>query len=115
MEVSEWPPFPSVRYGEKEVCRLCRRFGLDATEAVEVEGMRDFVEDRTAFPAKLTKLKKCLMTLPCSTAECERGFSLMNIVSTDLRSTLLVSNMSSLMFINLNGPPLHLWRPYVYS
>ena len=58
-----------------------------------LEGMRDFVTDKPAqIPDGLKKLHACLKTLPCSrpTAECERGFSLMNIISTDLRSALLV-------------------------
>ena len=37
-----------------------------------------------------------------------------NIISTDLRCTILVKNLSSLMFVNLNGPPLRMWRPESY-
>ncbi|MCP6484570.1 hypothetical protein NL492_27585, partial [Klebsiella pneumoniae] len=55
-----------------------------------------------------------MKTLPCSTAECERGFSLMNIICTDLHSKLTIPNISNLMFININGPPLSLWNPEDY-
>jgi len=34
----------------------------------------------------------------------------MNIISTDLRSALLVKNLSSLMLVNLDGPRLRLWH-----
>lgn len=112
LETSEWPHSPDVRYGEKEVRRLSLRFGLDAQEAVL--GMRDFIDDRNTIPPGLKKLYLCLKTLPCSTAECERGFSLMNIIATELRSVLLIKNISSLMFIHLNGPPLKLWSPAGY-
>ena len=67
------------------------------------------------IPERLKNLHACLKTLPCSTAECERrAFSLMNIISTDLRCTILVKNLSSLMLVNLNCPPLRMWRPESY-
>jgi len=55
-----------------------------------------------------------VQTFPCSTAECERGFSLLNIICNDLRTRLTVEHISELMFIKINGPPLHLWKPEVY-
>ena len=94
------------------VCLCIVGFNLDAQSAVV--GMRDFVDDSSSIPDALKGLSNCLRTLPCSTAECERGFSLMNIISTDLRSTILVKNIASLMFVNLNGPPLKLWIPHDY-
>ena len=53
-------------------------------------------------------------SLPVSTAECERGFSCMNIICTELRSSLSISHMSSLMFIGLVGPPVALFKPLSY-
>ncbi|XP_022173984.1 E3 SUMO-protein ligase KIAA1586-like [Myzus persicae] len=47
-------------------------------------------------------------------AECERGFSLMNNICTKLRSRLTIQHMVSLMFININGPPLEQWEPETY-
>ena len=55
-----------------------------------------------------------VQTLPISTVECERGFSQMNIVCSDLRSSLTVPHMSSLMFIGIVGPPLNKWNPQPY-
>ena len=102
-----------IHFGEKEVRSLCERFNLDTRNAIE--GMREFVADKPIYiPDGLKKLHTCIKTLPCSTSECERGFSLMNIISTDLRSTILVKNLSSLMFVSLVGPPVHLWQPEPY-
>jgi len=56
-------------------------------------------------------------TLPVSTADCERGFSRMNVICDELRSTITVQHLSTLMFVSLVGQPLHLWNaePYVRS
>ena len=50
-------------------------------------------------------------TVPISSAEAERGFSQMNIIATDFRSRLLVSNISDILFVRLNGPLSHMWNP----
>ena len=39
-------------------------------------------------------------------AEDERGFSAMNIVSSDLRHLLSIENISAVIFIKINGPPI---------
>ena len=54
-------------------------------------------------------------TIPCSTAECERAFSAMNLISTNLRSNLTVNNLSNLMFIHINRPPLQMFKPRKYA
>jgi len=88
-DTATWPTLPDIHFGEKEVCRLCERINFEPREAIV--GMREFVSEKPAdIPDGLTKLHVCLKTLLCSTAECERGFSLMNIISTDLRSVILV-------------------------
>jgi hypothetical protein len=112
LDVETWPQQPDIRFGEKEIRRLCQRFNLDAQEAVA--GMRDYIDDHCVVPESLKNLDICIKTLPCSTAECERGLSLMNILSTDLRASLLVQHIASLMFLNINGPPLNMWKPEPY-
>ena len=49
-----------------------------------------------------------------SFAECECDFSLMNLIITDLRSSLTVNHVSSLMFIKINGPPIRQFEPTKY-
>lgn len=113
LEKSTWPEDPDIRYGEDDIKYLCKRFSLDQDEAIS--GMRKIIYDQTidpkdVMPAFYTFLK----TFPCSTAECERGFSVMNNICTDLRSRLTINNIYNLMFININGPPLSDWYPEDY-
>jgi len=67
------------------------------------------------MPADLQPLVNCTHVIPSSTAECERRFSHMNIIVSDTRSMLLVSHLSSLLFIKLHGPPLKSWNPTTYA
>ena len=62
----------------------------------------------------IPELYNCINTFPCSTAQYERGFNLLNLVCTDLRYKLTVGNIANLMFLNINGSPLHLWNPEPY-
>lgn len=99
-----WPDEFDVRYGEKEVNFLCEKFKIDARES-EL-GMREYVSNQNVIPKNLRLLKNCIDSLACGTAECERGFSAMNLIVTDLRTRLLVENVSDLLFIKINGPPV---------
>ncbi|KAL3053061.1 hypothetical protein OYC64_005565 [Pagothenia borchgrevinki] len=112
LDTGNWPSTPGIRHGEAQVKRLCRRFNLGEEQAVN--GMRDFLEHPDSEPESLKPLIQCMKTFPCSTAECERGFSLMNNICTDKRSTLLLSNVSNLMMISINGPPVTLFEPRKY-
>jgi len=114
---SKWPENPSIRHGEQEIRSLCRRFRLDLDQALR--GMRDYIDDtdRDVEPPNLRPILTCIRSIPCSSSECERGFSLMNNIDTDLRTSLLVTNIASLMFVNINGPPLELFvsAPFIQS
>lgn len=112
LDTSRWPSEPSIRYGETEICRLCARFNVCPDQAIK--GMRDLIESPQTESQNLKPLKNCMQTFPVSTAECERGFSLMNTILTNKRSLLLVSHVSNLMMINLNGPPISLFNPEKY-
>lgn len=60
---------------------------------------------------KLKPLVDAIKTIPCSTSEGERGFSAVNLIMTDLRSTLTISHVAVLLFVKLHGPPLSKWKP----
>ena len=63
---------------------------------------------RTLEQLRLPRLKRLYsssMIIPVSNSEWERGFSIMNIICTDVRSILPVKHLSSLMFIRIEGPP----------
>lgn len=103
------------RYGEEEIRNMCSRFSI-GDERLVISGFRDFFESGGKItPAYLTPLMNILKIIPCSSSECERGFSVMNLIITPLRTKLLIKHVSSLMFIKLNGPPLQRWDaiPYV--
>jgi len=63
---------------------------------------------------KLKPLVDAVKTIPCNTSECERGFSAVNLIMTDLRSTLTISHVAALLFVKLHGPPLSKWKPQAY-
>ena len=105
LDETTWPSEIPPGFGEDEVTELCTRFSLP--RVLTVNAFRDYVDDGgRRMPADLNPLVNCTRIIPCSTAECERGFSHMNIIVSDTRSKLLVSHVSSLMFIKLHGPPL---------
>ena len=73
---------------------------------------RDYKDSKgVAITLSWLKVKCCVHTVPASTAECERGFSKMNMICTPLRSRLSVSHISALMFVSLLGPPITLFEP----
>jgi hypothetical protein len=64
--------------GEDEVKIVSRKLGLS-----EFESAVDF-----RLRNALSSFMKALIILPTSTADCERGFSDMNLTITDLRTSL---------------------------
>ena len=77
---------------------------------------RDFVEialnnSLHVSVSQSVQRAKNISTIAISSAEAERGFSLMNLIYTDKRGSLLMKNVSNLMIINLIGVPLDLWNP----
>ena len=94
---------------------LGSRWNLDAEKAIRA--MRDYRWSYSVEPDDLEPVALCVRSIPCSSSECERGFSLMNLIHTDIRNSLLVKIVASLMFINTNGPPLRKFdcKPFVKS
>ena len=60
---------------------------------------------RDMFP-QLSKLANVGALIPVSTAECERAFSSMNRIKTDLRNRLKTSTLDCLMRISIEGPQI---------
>ena len=60
---------------------------------------------RDMYP-QLTKLATIGALIPVSTAECERAFSSLNRIKTELRNRLKTSTFDFLMRISIEGPPL---------
>ncbi|KAL4082353.1 hypothetical protein QTP88_030035 [Uroleucon formosanum] len=112
LDKKAWPADVNIRFGEQEVKRLCNRFLLNQEKTLR--GLRILIDEETNEIEELNEINNLIKTIPCSTAECERGFSLMNIICTDIRSRLTIHNISNLMMININGPPLSIWDPEDY-
>ena len=62
----------------------------------------------------MKRLITLLEVLPISSAECERGFSQMNLYHTAPRNRLLTDSISDLMMVGINGPPLRHWNATKY-
>jgi len=125
LDVNKWPSEPGIRFGEKEIKRLCAQFRLNSDTAVK--GMRSCIELYEKHREEGTKrlptissipdlqsLISSVNTLPVSTAECERNFSAMNLICTSERNSLLITTVSSIMMISINGPPVASWKPGKY-
>lgn len=113
LDLHTWPSELTAEYGETELRVLCSRFSQNFSE-VKV-AYREFRNNGGHYmPNELKKLVNCINCIPVSTAECERGFSKMNILCSPLRSRITVKHLSSLMFLSLCGPPLRIWHPLPY-
>ena len=66
------------------------------------------------IPEDLNEIISYHRIIACSTAECERGFSSMNLIVTNLRSRILVQYVSSLLFIKLNGRSFEIFKSEEY-
>ncbi len=54
---------------------------------------------------------RLLATIPCSTAEVERGFSAMTVLKTELRSLLTNEHLNELLAIKMLTPDVGLYNP----
>ena len=81
---------------------------------VSINDFRDFVENvlnsslHILISQSVQRAKNIINTIAISSAEAERGFSLMNFIYTDKRVSLLVKKVLNLMIINLINLPLDL-------
>ena len=109
-----WPQDLYFNYGEEEVRSLCNRFGLARSSTVSA--FQDYVDSQgRRSPDDLQPLLRCCSCIPVSSAECECGFSQMNLVCTPVRNRLLIERISNLLFVKLHGPPMDAWDPDKYA
>jgi len=104
--------FPAMWLAEvcaEYVCKSCTasKFLVPYSRELKDE-YRDFKDVKEAAVSGhcLKRLVGAVHTLPVSTAECERGFSTMNIICMPLTTRLTVKHISVLLFISINGPLL---------
>ena len=115
LDPSTWPiDYDSIpNFGEEGVSKLSDRLRLKSTEAIRGFKLFRVVGGRESNPS-LQALRLAVESIPVSTAECERGFSLMNNMTTQKRNCLDLKNASHLMFISLVGPPMTAFDPASY-
>jgi hypothetical protein len=104
LDTDQWPTEIPVRFGEEEMRSLCKTFQLDEREVHY--SFREHLDCSRRVPDGLIELINCTKLISCSSAECECGFSLMNIILTPTRNLLTVSHVSSLLFVRLHIVPL---------
>lgn len=114
VESDKWPssitnPWPE---GEVRLKTLCLRYGIDFNTARK--DFRDYVDDPHTDTPSVRMIKSIISVLPVSSADCERGFSTMNLILTDIRNRMLIHNVSSLLFVSLVGPPVCRFKPENY-
>ena len=77
-----WPDVPgddNALFGEDHVTALAQRFNVDQRQAVRA--FRVYKENGgKCIPPDLQPLMLAIETIPVCTADCERGFSQMNLI-----------------------------------
>lgn len=107
------PNGQTALYGENEIAILAERFKVNARSSIRA--FREFRENGgKTVPPGLLPLLLAVETIPVCTAECERGFSQMNLIISPVRNSLTVPTVSCLLFGKLVGPPLRLFKPDQY-
>uniref|UniRef100_H3AKH7 HAT C-terminal dimerisation domain-containing protein n=1 Tax=Latimeria chalumnae TaxID=7897 RepID=H3AKH7_LATCH len=117
LDKSKWPCNPDICFGDKSIRHLCAFFNISQVQRV-VSGFRGYLSDTSdednKVPERLKQLLDVLKTLIISTAECERSFSALNDILTNIRNSLSLETASKLIFIKTVGPPLELFKPESY-
>ena len=105
LDERSWPRDEEERvaYGQNQVRKLAKSLRMDANLVLLEFGLWKAGRPKGD---SLSAFLKALDCLPISTAECERGFSDMNLARTKIRNALTISRVSSLLFIKINGAPL---------
>ena len=98
-----------ILHGEPEVHSLAKDLGEPTREAVEQ--FRDWKLQGTAPGKTLERLLIASRTYLPTSAECEQGFSAVNNTDNQMRNRLREDSLSSLLFVDLNGPPLVKFDP----
>lgn len=113
LDSKHWPDNveQKLTFGEEEIRHLSIRFQLNERKMIHV--FREYLIEKT-LPDDLCPLINAIESVPISSSEYERGFSQINLIVTPNRASLLAKNISELLFIRVNGPPLPCFDPSKY-
>lgn len=101
---------------ELDIKKLRERFTAEVSEATRrdlKEAPTDIVLFHTAlvgnavYGKELETIISCIITLPISSSNVERGFSIFNFYMSKRRTSLNVPHLSAYVFIHQNGPDEH--------
>ena len=103
-------------FGDSDILHLSSSVKMETCEASAILRQFRLLKDghESAEDNELKELNRRLIILPIASAECERGFSFMNLTHTSQRNALEVESLRNLLFIKLNGPPLEQFKPERY-
>uniref|UniRef100_H3AY60 HAT C-terminal dimerisation domain-containing protein n=1 Tax=Latimeria chalumnae TaxID=7897 RepID=H3AY60_LATCH len=106
LDKSKWPCNPDICFGDKSIRHLCAFFNISQVQGV-VSGFQEYLSDISdednKVPERLKQLLDVLKTLIISTAECERSFSALNDILTNIRNLSSLETASKLIFIKTVG------------
>uniref|UniRef100_UPI003AAB9DCF E3 SUMO-protein ligase KIAA1586-like n=1 Tax=Centroberyx gerrardi TaxID=166262 RepID=UPI003AAB9DCF len=109
LEKSSWPQKREelVLFGETEVHKMAKILGEPTREAI-----KDFRKFKLQGTQEGETLKRLLIASKTYLAtDCERGFSAVNDMDRKSRNRLRAKSLSSLLFVDINGPPLEIFDP----
>lgn len=116
LDECNWPKDATARalYGDSELAYICKLMQFNSDESADL--IFDFAKLKKGQQrsTSLSNLFNKLAVFPVSSADCERGFSQMNLQQSALRNRLNVTTVSSLLMISINGPPLSEWDAKSY-
>ena len=115
---------PNLDQLVKNVSKLCHQFGIpNATAVAEIKDLIYYMKSDSDYLAKLSstkcgstvqsttfpslcKLARIYKVIPPHTADCERDFSRVKLIKTDIRNRMGEDTLDCLLRISVEGPPL---------
>ena len=104
LDTSKWSEEIPLNFGRSQIKSLCHQFYMTQAINTTIIAFEDFLNNggKKSVPADLETLLNCIKVIPCSLAECKRGFSAMNNILDNSRLLLLIQRVSNLIFIKLH-------------
>ena len=112
---TSWPEDEDQRalFGDEHVLNLAKLCHVDCRAALD--DFRQYKNNTRRVGKTLQLLIQRVNLLPVSSAECERGFSCMNMNDTAVGNRLAIESLSALIFIKTNGPHPSNFNPVPYA
>ena len=108
VDKESWPKNDDIMFGEDMIPSICKEWQLE--EIKLLSQFRDF-KLMGVVGDEFQKLINISNTFCVSSADAELGFSLMNLIMTDIRNRLLIETASDLMTIRSINMPVSKYDP----